>query len=111
VLSFFLSGCFVYKTGNLNSGMNTTVLLGDNHYTVVEQGVRAHDSGVHVLGIGSSPEYGVALDGVREKAQLKGASRALANVTTDETSTYYVLGIVVVDKIIVTADVVEFKKQ
>lgn len=85
----------------------TEIQLKDTSFKVVESNLRASDSGVRIFGIGANPSVVNVMEKIREKGGLQGTSRAFANVAQDHRTTYY-LGIVTVETIEVSADVIEF---
>lgn len=103
-----LPGC-VWQTRTFAPGNQTQVELHDHNFEVVKTGLRGEEMGFKVLFFGASPSIAVAMDRMRQAAELQGKSRAFVNVTMDETVIYW-LGLVTTDSIIVSGDVVEFKQ-
>ena len=101
-----LSGCFTNRSGDVF----TNVELSEGNYRYVDT-VSGHSTGFKFLGMGGEGAFWEAMENARRNAMLHDPSlprRALANVTKDESSTYWFLGLVITDTVKLTADVIEF---
>ena len=108
-LGLLLSGLLL--TSGCHSGafaqiQQTQVMLTSNNYRVLETGLRGSDSGIRVLGIGTSPNYSKAMQKIRILAELEDRPRALVNVTEDYNTWNY--GLVMGGTLVITADLIEF---
>lgn len=108
-LAVFAQGCTI-AWSDFPHGHLTEVQLKDASYKVVESNIQASDTGVRFFGIGANPSITNVMESVRQKAGLAGSSRALVNIAQDHRTTYY-LGIVAVETIEVSVDVVEFNSD
>ena len=106
-----ISGC-VSNSGHLNQGFVSETKKQDSGAKTVMQCVPVEATCTYVLGIpigGDGPElWSHAMGKLRAEAKLDGKARAFANMTTDHT-TWGFSPIYWVEKITLTADVVEFQ--
>jgi hypothetical protein len=110
-LIVFICGCA--SRGVMREQTSTGVSLSKSNYTVIKAGARGESFGFSLFGIIPilSPNFADAkADLYRTVDQkLEGRSIALANQTQDESSLYLIL--FSFPKIIITADIVEFKDE
>lgn len=88
------------------TGTATQSVLTSNNYKVVQTNVTGSDSGFQVFGIGNNAKMSVCMEKIRVQAQLEDRSRALVNVTIDDS--FWNIGIVSADSLVVTADIIEY---
>ena len=98
------TGCS--SDGFFPAGTTTQAVLTSNNFRVVMTNVKGGDAGFKVFGIGNNAHMYVCLEKIRVQAQLEDRSRALVNVTVDDS--WWTLGIVSGDSLTVTADVIEY---
>jgi hypothetical protein len=107
VLIGLLSSCSAWHTGYM---ANSTSLCSNN-FTYVKMGVKGSSTATYILGIGGLAKETLVDDakkGMLSSSPLK-ANQALANLTVNFKSEYY-LGLAYVKvTCTITADIVEFK--
>ncbi|MGR9106613.1 MAG: DUF6567 family protein [Gammaproteobacteria bacterium] len=122
VTMFIFSGCAALPSIPLpfdsSSGTDgqiltyTSVALSKDNYTLVKTNVVGESSGVSLLGLipVTSPEYAEAVAQLyAEAGEMEGRSRAFANFVYQKSANFYLL--FSIPRIIVRADVVEFKAK
>jgi hypothetical protein len=108
ILTLLLSGCgFIMTTMNHDNTMLTNVELSQNNFVVLGQ-VEGVASSTYVFGFGglSKQLYAQAKNEMIKKANLKGRSRAIVNVTYEKHVAIYL--ILEVYTVTATGTVIEF---
>ncbi|MFY8213313.1 MAG: DUF6567 family protein [Flavobacterium sp.] len=107
VVLTFLTSCAGYHSGY----MSDSAALSSANFSYISQNIQGESQATYVIGIGGLNKktlVDTAKKQMLEASPLKG-NQALVNLTVNFKSSYYLGFLVMTQKCIVTADVVEFK--
>ena len=101
-----MTGCSALHSGY----MANSAALGSNNFSYVQMNMQGTSTATYIMGIGGLAKKTLVNEAKQEmlKSNPLQSNQTLANLTVNWKSSYY-LGIVVITKCTVTADVVEFK--
>ncbi len=101
------AGCTT-SVGQFPAAAGTQTSLSQANFRVIQANARGTSTGFKLFGLIPvlAPSYGAAMSDLRSRLPITGRAAALANVTQDRSSTFFLL--FSLPRVVITADVIEF---